>query len=249
MREKPPLASDPHADLSTNTTKHLVADIELLREHLAIDRWLVVGVSWGSTLALAYAQRHRDRVLAIVLAGVTTGTRRETTWITRDMGRIFPQQWAEFVALVPEPERDGDLATAYARLMANPNPRVRQEAARRWCQWEDTHVSLMPGWEHNERYDDAIFRLVFTTLVTHYWSHGCFLADRELITGIHRLADIPGILIHGRHDISGPLETAWHLHQAWPASDLVVVADAGHGGRSFGTELISAIDRFRNQPG
>ncbi|MGH9058302.1 MAG: hypothetical protein ACRDZY_02110, partial [Acidimicrobiales bacterium] len=119
------------------------------------------------------------------------------------------------------------------------------DAARRWCACEDTHVSLMPGWVHDDRYDDPTFRSVFARLVTHYWSHGCFLADGEVLAGMDRLAGIPGVLIHGRHDISSPLDAAWRLHQAWPASRLVVLDDAGHGGGSFANELGSALDESR----
>jgi proline iminopeptidase len=144
-------------DLSANTTGHLVADIERLREHLGISRWVVVGVSWGVTLALVYAQRHPERVVGMVLGAVTAGTRRETTWITRDMGHVFPKQWDELISAVPPSERAGDLAAAYARLLASPDPEVRADAARRWCAWEDTHVSLMPGWAHGSRYDDPVF--------------------------------------------------------------------------------------------
>jgi proline iminopeptidase len=241
-----PLASDPDVDLSTNTTGHLVSDMEKLREHLGIDRWVVVGGSWGSTLALVYAQRHPERVRGLVLGPVTAGTRRETTWITREMGRLFPAEWDDFVAAVPRSDRDGDLAAAYARLLASPDRAVRHDAARRWCRWEDTHVSLMPNWTHDTRYDDPLFRCVFARLVTHYWSNGCFLADNEVFAGMPRLANIPGILVHGRYDVSGPLDTAWRLHQRWPESRLVVVEDAGHGGGSFGTELVAAIDQTRH---
>ncbi|MGL5811019.1 MAG: alpha/beta fold hydrolase [Nocardioides sp.] len=142
-----PLAGDPGADLAVNTTDHLVADIERLREHLGIRRWVVSGGSWGVTLALAYAQRHPDRVLAMALAAVTAGTRREIEWITRDMGRIFPREWERFVAEIPEVEHQGCLSAAYARLLADPDPRVRRRAAASWCAWEDVHVSLTPGWE------------------------------------------------------------------------------------------------------
>ncbi len=241
-----PLASEPAADLSTNTTDHLVADIEQLRAHLGVDRWVVVGISWGVTLALVYAQRHPERVAGMVLGAVTAGTRVETTWITREMGRVFPERWDDFVAIVPPAERTGDLAAAYARLLASTDPDVRDDAARRWCAWEDTHVSLMPGWTHDERYDDPTFRLVFATLVTHYWSHGCFLADGEVLAGMHRLTAIPGVLVHGRYDVSTPLDTAWRLHRAWPASRLVIVDDAGHGGGSFASEMTAALDGSRN---
>ncbi|WP_235987090.1 prolyl aminopeptidase [Halosaccharopolyspora lacisalsi] len=239
-----PLASEPDAELSTNTTAHLVADIERLREHLGIDRWIVVGISWGVTLGLVYAQHHPERVLAMVLGAVTAGTRREIDWITRDMGRVFPREWERFVAAVPANERNKDLCAAYARLLASPDLHTREEAARQWCAWEDTHVSLMPGWTPNPRYEDTAFRMIFARLVTHYWSHGCFLADDQVLNAMDRLSDIPAVLIHGRFDVSGPLDTAWQLHRAWPGSQLVVVDDAGHGGGSFTSELIAALDSF-----
>jgi proline iminopeptidase len=226
-------------DLSTNTTAHLIDDLERLRAHLGIDRWMVVGVSWGVTLGLAYAQQHPERVAAMALGAVTAGTRREIDWITRDMGRVFPVEWERFVALVPEAERGGDLAGAYARLLDD--PQVRETAARHWCRWEDTHVSLMPGWAPDPRYDDPTFRMVFARLVTHYWSHGCFLADRQLLDNMSRLAGVPAVLVHGRHDVSSPLETAWRLHRAWPGSRLVVVDDAGHGGGGFAGALAQAV--------
>jgi proline iminopeptidase len=240
-----PLASAPDADLRTNDTDRLIADIEALREHLAIERWVVMGVSWGVTLALVYAQRHPAHVKAMVLGAVTAGAWREIDWITRQMGRVFPREWAQFVALVPAAERDGNLAAAYARLLANPNPEVCEQAAHAWCQWEDTHVSLMPGWQPDERYADPEFRLIFARLVTHYWGHNCFLTDGEILAGMDRLADIPAVLIHGRWDVSGPLDTALALHQAWPQSELQILEDAGHGGMGFSEAITAALDRFR----
>lgn len=243
-----PLAGDADADLSTNTTAHLVEDIERLREHLGIDRWVVVGGSWGVTLGLVYAQRHPERVIAMALAAVTAGTRRETDWITRDMGRIFPREWEQFTSAVPADDRSGDLSSAYARLLADSDPQVRARAAGQWCAWEDTHMSLAPGWAPSLSCADLEFQLRFARLVTHYWSHGCFLEDGEILANMHRLADIPAVLIHGRYDISGPLDTAWHLHRAWPNSRLVVLEDAGHGGGSFTSELVGALDSFRTLP-
>jgi proline iminopeptidase len=200
-----PLADTSAADLSANTTEHLLADIERLREHLGVDRWLVTGVSWGVTLALAYAQRHSSRVSAMVLAAVTSGRRRETEWITRDMRRVFPREWDAFAAGVPEPERGGDLVAAYARLLASPDPVVTARAAEQWCIWEDTHVSLMPGWEPWLRYQDPTFRQVFARLVTHYWSNGCFLDDAPIAAGMQRIAHIPGVALAPRSDPT-PLE-------------------------------------------
>jgi proline iminopeptidase len=240
-----PLADSAAADLSTNTTQHLLDDIELLREHLGIERWLVSGGSWGVTLALAYTQRHPDRVTAMVLAAVTAGTRKETDWITRDMRRVFPREWDTYAAEVPESERDGDLCAAYARLLASPHATVTDRAAARWCDWEDTHVSLAPGWQPSPRYQDPAFRQVFARLVTHYWGNGCFLDDSPIAAGMDRIAQIPAVLIHGRYDVSSPLDTAWDLHRAWPASRLVVCEDAGHGGTDMTSAMVDALDAFR----
>jgi proline iminopeptidase len=240
-----PSAGDLAADLSTNTTWHLVADIERLRAHLGIDRWIVAGASWGVTLALVYAQRHPDRVVAMVLGAVTSGRRLETEWMTRDMGRIFPREWERFVAVVPECERRGDLSAAYARLLASPDPDLRFTAAREWCRWEDAHVSLSPGWTPRSKYDDPAFRMTFARLVTHYWSNGCFLDEHPVLDNTRTIAHIPATLIHGRYDVSGPLDTAWQLHRRWPTSRLVVVDDAGHGGGSFTSEIVAALDEYR----
>lgn len=237
-----PLASDPAADLSANTTAHLIGDIETLRDHLGVERWVVVGASWGVTLGLAYAQAHPDRVRGMVLGAVTSGTPGEIEWITRAMGRVFPREWERFAALVPEAAEQGNIASAYARLLAAPDPAVRERAAQAWCQWEDTHVSLAPGWAPTSRYDDAEFRMRFARLVTHYWGHDCFLTDGQILAGMPRIAHIPGVLIHGRLDVSSPLGTAWALRRAWPASRLVVLDDSGHGGADMTGAMIDALD-------
>lgn len=239
-----PHASDPATDLSVNTTWHLIADLELLREQLGIERWQLFGGSWGSTLALAYAQRHPDRVSEIVLVAVTSGRRREVDWITQDVGRLFPEQWARFRAGVPEAERDGRLVEAYARLVNHPDPAVRDRAARDWCDWEDAHVSLAPGHQPSPRYQDPTFRMAFVRLATHYWANDCFLPEEGiLLREAGRLAGIPGVLVHGRLDVSGPLETAWELARAWPDSELIVVDD-GHFGPAMTEHLVAATDRF-----
>lgn len=243
-----PRADAPGSDLSTNTTAHLVADIERLREHLGIERWVVVGVSWGVTLGLAYAQAHPDRVIAMASGAITSGSRREVEWITRDMRRVFPREWERFVEPVPAAEREGNLAAAYARLLAHPDSAVREHAALRWCEWGDTHVSLVPGWTPSPRYQDPTFRMTFARLVTHYWGNDCFLVDGQIRDGMNRLAAIPAVLVHGRYDVSSPLDTAWELSQRWEGSRLVVVDDAGHGGGSFFDEFIAAVDSFARPP-
>jgi len=239
-----PLASDDDADLRTNTTAHLVADVERLREHLGIDAWLVLGTSWGTTLGLAYAVAHPERVTEVVLGAVTSTTAREVEWITRDMGRLFPEEWDRFVAEVPVAERDGNLAAAYARLLASPDRAVRERAAAAWCRWEDVHVSLVHGFDPWDRYEDPAFRLRFARLVTHYWANAAFLPDGALLAGVRGLGAIPAVLVHGRQDVSGPVDVAWRLHRAWPGSELVVIEGAGHGGPGFPEALVAATDRF-----
>jgi proline iminopeptidase len=244
-----PRADDSATDLSTNTTDHLIVDIERLREHLGIESWVVAGASWGVALGLAYAQAHPDRVIGMALGAITSGTRREVEWITRDMRRIFPREWERFVEPVPEDERDGNLAAAYARLLTHPDIGVRENAALRWCEWEDTHISLMPGWAPSLRYQDPTFRMVFARLVTHYWGNDHFFVENQLLDGMEQLTGIPGILVHGRYDVSGPLDTAWELSRRWDGSRLVVIDDAGHGGGSFTGHLIEAINSFAGRAG
>jgi proline iminopeptidase len=239
-----PLADSAAADLGTNTTQHQLRDIEQLREHLGIDSWVVSGGSWGVTLALAYAQEHPGRVRALVLAAVTSGRRLETGWITRDMRRVFPREWDEFAAAVPGAERDGDLCAAYARLLADPDPAVTQRAAEAWCAWEDTHVSLAPDAGPHFTVMPPGQQQVISRLVTHYWANGCFLDDAPILERMDRVAHIPAVLIHGRYDVSGPLDTAWDLHRAWPASRLVVMENAGHGGGGMTAALTAALDEF-----
>jgi proline iminopeptidase len=266
-----PDAGDPSVDLASNTTHHLLADIELLRRRLGIDSWLVFGGSWGSTLGLAYAERHPAHVSEVVLFSVVTTGRREVEWVTREMGRVFPEQWSRFRDAVPADEREGSLVDAYARLLADPEPAVREAAARRWCRWEDTHVSLSSQHRHDERYDDErfvderfvderynderyndqryddpVFRRRFARLVTHYWRHAAWLEDGILLREAGRLAGIPAVLVHGRLDVSGPSDIAWHLAQAWAGCDLILVDEAGHGSAEPGmtAALVMATNRF-----
>lgn len=242
-----PSAAEYETDLSVNTTHHLIADLEKLREHRGIERWMVFGASWGATLGFAYAEAHPERVTEIILFAVTNTSRREVEWITREMGRIFPQEWDAFVAGVPEAERDGNLAAAYARLLASPDPAVRERAALDWCTWEDVHVSLAPGWEPSLRYEDPAFRYLFARLVTHYWANAAWLKEGQLVRDAHRLHGIPGVLVCGQLDVSGPPDIAWTMAKAWPEAEFVLIRDAGHGpGKSSMSEvLVEAADRFK----
>lgn len=239
-----PRVSD-STDLSTNTTHHLVADIEQLREHLGIDRWLVWGGSWGVTLGLAYAQRHPARVSEMVLASVTMTRPEDIHWLYHETGRYFPEQWERFRASVPDAERDGDLVGAYFRLLnEHPDVAVREKAAQDWCDWEDAVQSLEEGWTPNPRYADPAFRMTFARLVTHYFHHRAWLADGQLLRDAHRLAGIPGVLIHGRLDLGGPADTAWQLAQVWPGAQLQFVGTGHSGGEEMTSCLIEATNRF-----
>jgi proline iminopeptidase len=240
-----PLASEPDADLSTNTTAHLIADIELLRQVHGVDRWTVLGFSWGSTLGLAYAQAHPQQVNTLVLASIGTDSRREVEWLTRDVGRIFPREWDRFAAAVPGPLRHMPLVDAYVTLLFDPDAAVREHAAREWCAWEDAHISLQPGHAPSERYEDPEFRLRFARLVTHYWRHAAFLQDGQPLRNAATLNGIPGVLVHGRYDVSSPLETAWHLSQNWSTSQLQIIDEEGHGGGGrFTAAITDALTHF-----
>jgi proline iminopeptidase len=235
-----PLASQLSSNLASNTTSHLIADIERLREVLGIESWVILGLSWGTTLGLAYAHAHPRRVKAMVLGFVGTTSRAEVQWITKDVGRIFPQEWERFVEAVPQHLRSIPLVDAYAIMLADADEAVRDRAAQAWCKWEDAHVSLTPGHRPNPRFDDAEFRLRFARLVTHYWRHAAFLEEGQLIRDASRLNGIPGVLIHGRFDVSGPLSTAWQLHKRWTTTRLHILEDAGHGG---GNEFMPLVIR------
>ncbi|WP_261564447.1 prolyl aminopeptidase [Frankia gtarii] len=241
-----PHAGDHTTDLRHNTTDHLLADMELLREHLGIDRWLLYGASWGSTLALAYAERHPSRVSGIVLAGVTMTRRSDIDWLYRGVARFFPAEWERFRDALPPADRDGDLVAGYARLLADPDPTVRQRAADQWCAWEDAVISLesngQPG-AYGGRPPRA--RLALVRICSHYFAHGAWLDEGVLLRDAGRLAGIPGVLIHGRHDLGGPFDVAWELARAWPGAQLVPVTDSGHtGSDTLGRHLRGALDQF-----
>jgi proline iminopeptidase len=238
-----PHASDPAVDLSANTTAHLVADIEQLREHLGIDRWLVLGGSWGSTLALAYAEAHPERVTEIVLFGVTTGRHSEFDWTFRGgLSRFFPQQWERLAAHAGE----GDVVEAYHRMLNDPDPEVRLRAAGEWCRWESATPHWPPREGLDERYRDPDFAYAFARIVVHYVRANAWLADGELLReGAGALAGIPGALVNGRFDFQAPIENAWALSRAWPRAELTIIDDAGHAMKPATIAAIrSATERF-----
>ena len=236
-------------DLSANTTHHLIADIEQLRTHLGIERWLVWGVSWGTTLALAYAQRHPERVSELVLASIALTRPADIHWLYHEAGRFFPEQWRELRAGAPAHERDGDLVAAYHRLLhERPGEAAARARSTAVVRLGGRGLSLEPGWTPNPRYSDAAFRMTFARVVTHYFQHRAWLRDDQLLAEAHRLADIPGTLVHGRFDIGSPADAAWQLAQAWPGAQLNLV-DTGHaGGEEMTTRLIEATNRFARTP-
>ena len=238
-----PLVTHPEYDLGSNTTQALLADIEQLREHLCIERWLLAGVSWGTTLALAYARAHPERVSEIVLAAITTTSRTEVTWITETIGCIFSEAWSEFEQIANRGAGQS-LIDAYYRLIRHPDRKTRELAAAAWCKWEDVHVSLNPQAKPNARFADPDFRMIFATLVIHYWANAAFLEGQEILQNMGGVAHLPGVLIHGRLDISSPLQTAWQLHQHWSKSRLIVVETEGHGGAVMANEFTRAIANF-----
>jgi proline iminopeptidase len=247
-----PHASEPEADLATNTTAHLIQDIERLREHLGIERWLVLGGSWGSTLALAYAESFPERVTELILFGVTTGRHAEFNWTFRGgLARLFPEQWDRLCESLPEGDRDGDVVEAFARLLRSPDAEVRQRAAEAWCLWESATPAWPPTTGLAERFRDPKFALAFARIVTHYVRHNAWLEDGALLRDAGLLRDIPGILVNGRFDLQAPIGNAWALKRVWPTAELVVVDDAGHTATDAGipAELVRATDRFGSSPG
>ncbi len=204
-----PHAADPSVSLAANTTAHLIADIERLREHLLVSRWLIFGWSWGSALALAYAEQHTDKVSEAVLTGLGTGRQAEVELFTSGLGALFPDAWRRFRDGVPVDRREGSLAAAYSRQLRHPNLAVREKAARDWCDWEE---AMLPMYGHNSRYDDPGFRMAFTRIVTHYWSNDHFLLpDGVLLAEANRLASVPATLIQGTLDLTNLVGTPWLL--------------------------------------
>ncbi|HEX9337051.1 MAG TPA: prolyl aminopeptidase [Pseudonocardiaceae bacterium] len=239
-----PSAADPATDMRYNTTAHLVADLELLREHLGIERWLLRGGSWGCTLALAYALRYPHRVSEIVLSAILTTRHREIDWLYGGVSRFFPEEHARFVAGAG---RADNVVAEYDRLLGHPDRDVRERAAAAWARWEETVLSLEPNATKPTSFsgpvDDDLLALV--RICAHYYAHYGWLADGELIRDAGRLAGIPGVLVHGRQDLSCPVTTAYELANAWPGAELFVCDQSGHrGSAAKGDYVRAALARF-----
>ncbi len=241
-----PHASDPGTDLANNTLPRLVADMEALRRELNIESWLLLGGSWGSTLALAYAVSHPERVSEMVLFGVIAGRHAEFDWTFRGgLSRFFPEQWERLLAFVPDSERGDDIVEAYHRLVNAADVDLARAAAQSWCLWE----SATPGWPSSTvlqpRFQDERYALAFARIVTHYIRHNAWLDDGELLRDATALAETPTVLINGRFDFQTPIGNAWALKRALPLADLVIVADTGHSPTdAMSAEIVGSTDRF-----
>lgn len=242
-------ASRPHAELRENTTWHLVEDIETLRGHLGIERWQVFGGSWGSTLALAYAQTHPGAVTELVLRGIFMLRRTELEWFYQDplgAGSIFPDLWEHYVAPIPVAER-GDMMQAYYRRLTSRSTARRAAAARAWSVWEGATSHLRSSARYVAKFDDPEYAAAFARIEAHYFvNRGFFRRDDELLRNAGRIRHIPAVIVQGRYDMVCPMRSAWDLHRAWPEADLRIVADAGHSAFEPGMvrELVAATDRF-----
>ncbi len=241
----------PHAELRDNTTWHLVADMEQIREHLNIDRWLLFGGSWGSTLALAYAEEHPARVAGMILRGIFLCREREIAWFYQQgADRIFPDYWQSYLQPIPVDERD-DLLHAYHRRLTGADELARMAAAKAWSLWEGRTASLLPNADIVDFFADPATALAIARIECHYFVNHAFLEPDQLLRNAGRLSEIPGIIVHGRYDMICPLENAWALHQVWPRSELQVVPEAGHAASEPGIAraLVAATDRFAEMLG
>jgi proline iminopeptidase len=239
--------STPHASLEENTTWHLVSDIEQLREHLGIDMWQVFGGSWGSTLALAYAETHPDRVRELVLRGIFLCRPKEIQWFYQDgASAIFPDVWEEYLKVIPEKER-ADMVSAYYRRLTSEDYAVRLAAARAWSIWEGSTSKLFFDPSMIEKFADPDFALAFARIECHYFMNNAFFeSDNYLIENVGRIRPIPSVIVQGRYDVVCPMMSAWALHRAWPEAQLHIIPDAGHSISEPGIidALVEATDNF-----
>ncbi|AWM88038.1 prolyl aminopeptidase [Microvirga sp. 17 mud 1-3] len=238
--------STPYASLDHNTTWDLVADMERLRTMVGAEKWMVFGGSWGSTLALAYAETHPERVSELIVRGIFTLRRSELLWYYQEGASwMFPDKWERFLAPIP-PEERGDLMAAYRRRLTGPDMAVRLEAAKAWSLWEGETITLLPDQDYSDQFGDDHYALAFARIENHYFVNGGFFEEGQLLRDAHRLRDIPGVIVQGRYDVATPPATAWALHKAWPEARFVMVQDAGHAYTEPGIlhYLVEATDAF-----
>ncbi|MBS1000923.1 prolyl aminopeptidase [Acetobacter persici] len=243
--------SRPHASLENNTTWHLVADIERLRVFFGIDKWAVFGGSWGSTLALAYAQTHPTRVTALMLRGIFTLRKAELLWYYQEGASwLFPDKWEDFQAPIPQAER-GDMMAAYRKRLVSEDVTVRQEAALAWSLWEGRTLTLLPAPDIETQHEEADYALAFSRIENHYFVHGGWLEEGQLIRDVDRIRHIPTVIVQGRYDMATPVRTAWDLHRAWPEAEFRLINAAGHALFEPGilSALLEATDRFARELG
>ncbi|OZI37168.1 prolyl aminopeptidase [Bordetella genomosp. 10] len=239
--------SHPHASLENNTTWHLVEDIERLRkEVMGVDKWLVFGGSWGSTLALAYGQTHPERVSAMIVRGIFTIRKSEIDWFYQEgASHLFPDLWEDYLAVIPPDERH-DLVAAYHRRLTGADEAERLRAAKAWSKWEDSTITMMPSPRHQQSHAADLAALAFARIENHYFTHAGFMEEGQLIRDAHKLEGIPGVIVQGRYDVCTPARTAWDLHRAWPQADFHIVPDAGHAFDEPGilALLVRSLNRF-----
>lgn len=237
----------PHACLEANTTWHLVADIERLREKFGHDTWQVFGGSWGSTLALAYAETHPERVSELIVRGIYTLTRAELDWYYKfGVSQMFPEKWERFLEPLKTPEERADPMTAYRALLTGEDEAARLEAAKAWSIWEAETITLLPDEATSAPFRDGHYALAFARIENHFFVHDGWLEEGQLLRDAHKLAGIPGVIVHGRYDMPCPAHYAWALHTAWPDAEFHLIEGAGHAYSEPGIldRLIRATDRF-----
>lgn len=237
--------STPHASLEQNTTWDLVADMERIREHLGIEKWVLFGGSWGSTLSLAYAQTYPERVHALILRGIFLCRPQEIQWFYQEgASRLFPDYWEDYLAPIPAEERHDLVAAFYRRLTGN-DQIAQMHAAKAWSIWEGRTATLRPNGQVIERFSEPQRALSIARIECHYFVNNAFLEENQLLRDMHKIAHIPGVIVHGRYDVVCPLDNAWALHQAWPNSELLIIRDAGHAAGELG--ITDALVRATGQ--
>jgi proline iminopeptidase len=242
--------SEPHGETKANSTQHLIDDIEKLRTHLRVNRWHIFGGSWGSTLALAYAQTHPDKCLGLMLRGICLLEQHEIDWFLYGMRTVFPDAWENFASVVP-PDQRNNLLDAYIKLMDDPNPDIRNRACIAWSGYESACSTLMPHPDNSLIPDDGRRAIGIARLEAHYFRHNLFQPETALTDNIDRIRNIPAVIVHGRYDMICPVANAWKLHRLWPEAELAIIPDAGHAALEPGIRdrLIEATERFKDITG